>query len=75
MDESGVCSNCKPYFDELKQENDLLKKRLDELERRLQIYENAHTPPSRIRRMTVIEEKVKNKPGQGRTSRHYQRIS
>lgn len=37
-----ACDKCKPYFDALMAEIDTLKKRLA-------IYENAHTPPSRQR--------------------------
>lgn len=37
-----ICDNCKPYFE-------MLLKRIEELEKRLVAYENAHTPPSRQR--------------------------
>ena len=37
--ETEVCEKCKPLFD-------ILLKRLQEVERRLLAYENAHTPPS-----------------------------
>lgn len=40
--EYEVCDKCKPYFE-------VLLKRIEELERRLQAYENAHTPPSKQR--------------------------
>ena len=51
-----VCPKCKPLFK-------LVLKRLDELERRLEKYENPHTPPS-LRWKTV-----KKKPGGGRVGR------
>lgn len=37
-----ICDNCKPYFE-------MLLRRIEELEKRLLAYENAHTPPSRQR--------------------------
>lgn len=38
-----ICENCRPFFIEL-------LKRIEELERRLLAYENAHTPPSQQRK-------------------------
>jgi transposase len=40
--EKDVCERCRPFFEQM-------QKRVDELERRLRAYENAHTPPSRLR--------------------------
>lgn len=37
-----VCDKCRPYFD-------VLLKRIEDLEKRLLAYENAHTPPSKQR--------------------------
>ncbi len=38
---SEICENCKPLFEKL-------LKRIEELEKRLALYENAHTPSSRL---------------------------
>ena len=38
--EKEVCENCRPLFEEL-------QLKINELERRLLAYENAHTPPSK----------------------------
>lgn len=38
--EYNICEKCKPYFD-------LLLKKIEDLEKRLLAYENAHTPPSK----------------------------
>lgn len=37
-----ICDNCRPYLE-------ILKKEIDDLKKRLQAYENAHTPPSKKR--------------------------
>lgn len=44
--ENEVCERCKPLFEKCIGK---LEKRIEELERRLLAYENAHTPPSRLR--------------------------
>ncbi len=42
MELKGVCDKCRPLFE-------TILKRIEELERRLALYENAHTPPSQKR--------------------------
>lgn len=57
---SFMCELCPEH----KKLIDDLEKRIAELEKRLDWYENPNTPPSRMKRIYVIEEKVKNRPGQ-----------
>ena len=45
----GICEKCKPFFLEL-------LKRIEELEKRLLAYENAHTPPSQQRKYPKREK-------------------
>ena len=52
-----VCEDCKPEFDRL-------IKRIEILERRLAVYENANTPSSKTRFPPRILNPNKNKPGQ-----------
>ena len=52
-----VCDKCRPEFEEL-------LKRIENLEKRLAAYENAHTPNSKIRFPPRIINENKNKPGQ-----------
>lgn len=42
-----VCERCKPLFEQQEKRLRELLARIDELEHRLLVYENAHTPPSR----------------------------
>lgn len=44
--ENEVCKRCRPLFEKLIAE---LQKQIDELKKRLTAYENAHTPPSKLR--------------------------
>ncbi len=44
---SEICENCRPFFEELKKENQELRARIEKLEKLLLAYENAHTPYSR----------------------------
>ena len=53
--------------EELRKENALLRARIKELEAKLALYENAHTPPSRRRGHNRIKEHIEGsngKPGQ-----------
>jgi len=52
-----VCEGCKPEFEKL-------LKRIDELEKKLVAYENAHTPNSKLRFPPRIVNEHKGKPGQ-----------
>jgi transposase len=52
-----VCDECKPEFDKL-------LKRIEELEKKLLAYENAHTPSSKIRFPPRIINENKQPPGQ-----------
>ncbi len=56
----NICEKCKPYFD-------LLLKRIEELEKRLLAYENAHTPPSKN---FVKRERVEHPKSSGRPKGH-----
>lgn len=51
-----VCDACRPLFE-------VLLARIDELERRLQAYENAHTPPSKDQRHYPKREPTGNPVG------------
>ena len=56
--EKEVCASCMPLFQELRNE-------IDELKRRLLAYENAHTPPSRLRwqpKKPAVEQKKRGAP-------------
>ena len=44
-----ICDNCRPFFERL-------LKKIQELERRLAAYENAHTPPSQQRKYPEREK-------------------
>ena len=59
--EYEICEKCKPYFD-------LLLKRIEDLEKRLLSYENAHTPPSKQK--YPKREKSPHPKKRGRPSGH-----
>ncbi len=58
--EYNICEKCRPYFD-------LLLKRIEELEKRLLAYENAHTPPSKN---FAKRERVERPKSPGRPKGH-----
>ncbi len=67
MDKDEIIKQLLITIDELKRENELLRRCIIELEARLALYENAHTPPSLRRggnRKKDQIEGVKGKPGQ-----------
>lgn len=59
------CDNCK----KLEKENEELKKRIEKLEKFLHMYENAHTPSSRLIFKPVKQDNASNKP-RGRPEGH-----
>ena len=67
MDQEERIKQLLDRIDQLERENELLKRRIAELESRLAQYENAHTPPSLRRggkRKKDLKEGDKGKPGQ-----------
>jgi len=67
MDEGETNKQLIELVEQLKNENELLKAKIKELEARLAQYENAHTPPSlrRVRNRKKYQDKNnKGKPGQ-----------
>lgn len=58
-----VCADCKPYFDVILARLESLEKKNMELERRLALYENAHTPSSKQRFPKKKEKKGSGKFG------------
>jgi len=65
MDEGEVNKQLHELVEQLTRENELLKKKVSELEARLAQYENAHTPPSLKRgRNRKKDNENKGKPGQ-----------
>jgi transposase len=46
MQDKEVITQLQSLIEQLRQENELLKERIKELEARLAQYENPHTPPS-----------------------------
>ena len=67
MDQEERINQLLEMVDRLTRENELLKRRIIELEARLAQYENAHTPPSLKRdgkRKKDTKEEDKGKPGQ-----------
>ena len=46
MDKDAIIKQLKDAIDQFKRETELLKGRIKELEAKLAMYENAHTPPS-----------------------------
>jgi len=58
--EFRICEKCKPYFD-------ILLKRIEDLEKRLLAYENAHTPPSKN---FVKRERAEHPKSPGRPKGH-----
>lgn len=55
-----VCEDCKPLLERLEK----AEKRIEELEKKLLAYENAHTPSSKLRFPPRILNDTKQKPGQ-----------
>lgn len=55
-----VCEDCKPLLERLEK----AEKRIEELEKKLLAYENAHTPSSKIRFPPRIINENKQSPGQ-----------
>jgi len=67
MQDDGVIKQLLDLIDQLRQENELLKERIRELEARLAQYENAHTPPSLRRGRNRKKDQnggIKGTPGQ-----------
>ncbi len=67
MDKDEIIKQLLITIDEFRRENELLRRRITELESRLAQYENAHTPPSLRRgdnRKRDQNEGPKGKPGQ-----------
>jgi transposase len=67
MQEEETIKQLQELIEQLKQENELLKAKIVDLESRLAKYENAHTPPSLRRGRNRKRDKDKNndgKPGQ-----------
>ena len=67
MDEGETNKQLIELVEQLKNENELLKAKIKELEARLAQYENAHTPPSLMRGRNRKKDQDKNdtgKPGQ-----------
>ena len=66
--ESHFCEHCRPLFREIKrihkEQYEKLESRIEELEKRLLAYENAHTPPSKQK--YPIREKSSNPKKKGR---------
>ena len=54
--EKKICDNCRPFFEEL-------KKRIEELEKKLKAYENAHTPSSKSKIKYPKRQPTGNKIG------------
>jgi len=48
-----VCENCKPLFEQLLKRIEKLEEKNCSLERRLLAYENAHTPPSLLKKKRI----------------------
>ena len=55
-----VCEDCKPILERLEK----AEKKIEELEKKLLAYENAHTPSSKLRFPPRIINENKQKPGQ-----------
>ena len=65
MDEGDTIKQLIELVEQLKNENELLKAKIRELEAKLALYENAHTPPSLRRgRNRKKDNDNKGKPGQ-----------
>lgn len=67
MQDEEVIKQLQNLIEQLRQENELLKELIKELEARLAKYENPHTPPSLRRGRTCKkgkDEKEREKPGQ-----------
>src|SRR5512137_1797348 len=67
MDEGEINRQLRELVEQLKHENELLRRKVIELEARLAQYENAHTPPSLRRgrnRKKDREKDITGKPGQ-----------
>jgi len=67
MDKDAIIKQLQDVIDQFKRENGLLKGRIRELEAKLAMYENAHTPPSLKRngkRKKDQNEGGGKKPGQ-----------
>lgn len=59
-----ICKNCKPHVERLEKEIVELRKKYEELEKRVKLYEGPHTPSSkRIIREKKAENKVPKKKG------------
>ena len=67
MQDEEIIKQLLDLIDQLRQENELLKERIKELEARLAKYENVHTPPSQRRgrnRRKDQNDGIKGTPGQ-----------